>query len=84
MASEFIVEYELSNGTKVLVNKINNQTYDFHLTRLNSMKHNFIWTESKGISDAETATALPRESFTQEELEALAVFQKIKRDNKDV
>jgi hypothetical protein len=84
MAIEFIVEYDLSNGTKVLVNKINDQTYDFHLTRLNSMKHNFTWTENKGISDAETATALPRESFTQEESEALAIFQKMKRDNKNV
>ena len=84
MAIQFLVEYDLSDGTKCVVNKIDDQTYDFHLTRLNSMKHNFTWSESYGISDAETATALPRESFTQEESEALAVFQKIKKDNKNV
>jgi hypothetical protein len=84
MSTQFLVEYDLSNGTRVLVNKIEDQVYDFHLTRLNGMKHNFTWTEILGIKDAETATALPRESFTQEELEALSVFQQIKKDNQSI
>ena len=84
MAVEFIVEYDLSNGTKVLVNKIDDEVYDLHLTRLNSMKHNFTWSEKHGIKHAETATALPRESFAQEESEALSVFQQMKRDNRNI
>lgn len=77
MINEFPVEYELSNGTRVLVKKINTSTYEFHLTRLNGMKHNFNWTDAEGITDAETATALPRESFTQEESEAISIFRKM-------
>jgi hypothetical protein len=79
MFHQFPIEYELSNGTKVLVKKINNSLYEFHLTRLNGMKHNFNWADALGIIDAETATALPRESFTQEESEAISIFRKMQQ-----
>jgi hypothetical protein len=77
MIYEYPVEFELNNGTKVLVKKINTSSYEFHLTRLNGMKHNFNWTHSQGITDAETATALPRESFSQEESESISTFQQM-------
>lgn len=79
MIIEYPVEYELSNGTHVLVKKIGEALYEFHLTRLNGMKHNFNWTEKEGIIDAETATALPRESFSHEESEALSIFHKMQQ-----
>lgn len=79
MINEFPVEFELSNGTHVLVKKANNSTFEFHLTRLNSMKHNFNWNDKEGIIDAETATALPRESFSHEETEAISIFQQMRQ-----
>lgn len=79
MIKDYPVEYELSNGTHVLVKEVNTSIYEFHLTRLNGMKHNFNWTEKEGIIDAETATALPRESFSHEESEALSIFLQLQQ-----
>jgi hypothetical protein len=73
----FPVEYELTNGTKVFVKKIDAQSYEFHLTRLNGMRHNFIWTNAQGISNSESATGLGSGSFAQEELEAVNIFQQM-------
>jgi hypothetical protein len=37
------VLFNLKDGTHVVVNQLDDQTFDFHLTRLNSEKHNFNW-----------------------------------------
>ncbi|MCU7551977.1 hypothetical protein OCK74_22850 [Chitinophagaceae bacterium LB-8] len=78
MIPEFPVEFQLSNGTHVLVRKTN-AMFEFHLTRRNGMKHNFNWTDAEGITDAETATALPRESFAHEESEAITILQEMRQ-----
>ncbi|MBA2746123.1 MAG: hypothetical protein H0U44_07860 [Flavisolibacter sp.] len=43
MTISFPVSFNLSDGTHVLVNRIDEETFEFHLTRLNSEKHNFYW-----------------------------------------
>ena len=77
MLQNFPVEYELSNATRVLIKKIEEQSYEFHLTRLNGMRHNFTWTPIQGISNSESATGLGSGSFTHEESEAVSLFKKM-------
>jgi hypothetical protein len=43
MTVEFPLNYDLSDGTHVMVKDAGDGSYDFHLTRLNSEKHNFSW-----------------------------------------
>lgn len=40
---QFPDRFELNDGTHVVVNKLDDETFEFHLTRLNSEKHNFYW-----------------------------------------
>jgi hypothetical protein len=77
MIKEFPVRYELNNSTKVLVNQIDEATYDFHLTRLNGMKHSFTWTTREGVLNSGAETALGSGSFLKEEAEALEAFHKL-------
>ncbi|MES2880947.1 MAG: hypothetical protein V4676_02270, partial [Bacteroidota bacterium] len=43
MAKTFPLIFQLEDGTQVLVNDNENNSFEFHLTRLNSEKHNFLW-----------------------------------------
>ena len=40
---QFPDKFELNDGTHVVVIKLDDETFEFHLTRLNSEKHNFYW-----------------------------------------
>ncbi len=46
--NDFPLRYNLPEGTQVLVNRIEPDVYEFHLTRLNSEKHNFTWKRTTG------------------------------------
>jgi hypothetical protein len=43
MSLTFPLNFQLADGTHVLVKNGEAQSYAIHLTRLNSEKHNFIW-----------------------------------------
>ena len=43
MVKTFPLIFHLDDGTHVLVNDSENNSFEFHLTRLNSEKHNFLW-----------------------------------------
>ena len=43
MVTDFPISFHLEDGTAVVVNYLDGDSYAFHLTRLNSEKHNFIW-----------------------------------------
>jgi hypothetical protein len=43
MIDSFPLLLNLHDGTHVVVNQVDDQVYEFHLTRLNSEKHNFNW-----------------------------------------
>ena len=42
------VYFRLKDGTHVTVFQLEAGCYEFHLTRLNSERHNFIWKEPTG------------------------------------
>jgi hypothetical protein len=47
MIDRFPVSFALKDGTTVVVKQPEGGCYAFHLTRLNSEKHNFIWKEAE-------------------------------------
>lgn len=51
MIETFPVLFNLHDGTHVVVNQLDDQVYEFHLTRLNSEKHNFTWIAGKNEID---------------------------------
>ncbi len=69
---QFPFEYNLSDGTHVLVNQLEPHVYEFHLTRLNSEKYNFTWMNNQGIEKIEDPYEL---RFSELEQEALLVFR---------
>jgi hypothetical protein len=72
MNPQFPVTYQLKDGTHVLINPFEEQAYSFHLTRLNSEKHNFIWrAETDEIEEAYETR------FDQWQLEAVAAFKEM-------
>ena len=79
MIDHYPVEFTLSDGTKVLVNKTDEQSYEFHLTRLNSSKYNFTWNENTGKVISDYATGLDNNAVTQDEKEALVTFWQMKK-----
>ncbi|HEX2533344.1 MAG TPA: hypothetical protein VHK69_06395 [Chitinophagaceae bacterium] len=48
MTTAFPLNLTLSDGTHVVVKDAGDGSYDLHLTRLNSEKHNFIWRPGPG------------------------------------
>jgi hypothetical protein len=62
--------YSLSDGTHVMVNQLEPSVFEFHLTRLNSEKHNFTW-----YSDQDAADSSYDMRFEEFEKEAIAVFR---------
>jgi hypothetical protein len=73
MMMHFPVIFHLSDGTRVLVEQLQERCYDFHLTRLNSEKHNFIWDETtqqiKGYDNR----------FVKQDTEAIDIFCELKK-----
>lgn len=67
------VYFRLQDGTHVTVIELDNNCYDFHLTRLNSERHNFIWKEATGeiIESYETR-------FDRWQYEAIDIFKAMK------
>ena len=70
MIQTYPVSFNLKDGTHVLVNLVEDGLYDFHLTRLNSEKHNFNWIESTGEIEESYETR-----FDKWQLEAIDVFK---------
>lgn len=79
MILDFPFEYKLSDGTKVVVVKANDNLYDFHLTRLNSSKFNFSWNESTGEVASSYSVDINSGTLQQEKDEALATFWQLNK-----
>ena len=60
MQQVFPVQFHLKDGTEVVVLKTGEGIYDFHLTRLNSEKHNFTWYEATGAIEESYETRFDR------------------------
>ena len=69
MTKDFPVRFDLKDGTHVMVNLVDD-TYEFHLTRLNSEKHNFFWKDGKIEESYETR-------FDALQLEAVETFDRM-------
>jgi len=72
MKQNFPIRFQLSDGTEVLVLQHEKGVYDFHLTRLNSEKHNFLWYEATGAIEESYETR-----FDRLQSEAVEVFKEI-------
>lgn len=72
MKQNFPIRYQLSDGTEVLVLQQETGVYDFHLTRLNSEKHNFLWHEATGNIEESYETR-----FDRLQAEAIELFKEI-------
>jgi hypothetical protein len=77
MIDTFPVLFNLHDGTHVMVNQLEDQVYEFHLTRLNSEKHNFNW-----MADSNQIEESYETRFDHLQNEAVEVFEKMLR--KDV
>ena len=64
--NDFPLLYDLHDGTHVLVNQLEPEKYEFHLTRLNSEKYNFTWINTGGEGLIEDNYELRFNSFEQE------------------
>ena len=72
MKQNFPIRFQLSDGTEVLVLQQEKGVYDFHLTRLNSEKHNFLWYEATGAIEESYETR-----FDRLQSEAVELFKEI-------
>ena len=72
MKQDFPIRFHLSDKTEVLVLKQEEGVYDFHLTRLNSEKHNFLWYEATGTIEESYETR-----FDRLQAEAVDSFRKM-------
>ncbi len=72
MAQTFPVEFDLKDGTHVLVNKIVDSVFEFHLTRLNSEKLSFNW-----LSETDETEDSNERRFDKYEKEAIAAFKEL-------
>ena len=66
------MQFHLQDGTEVVVLQADQGVYDFHLTRLNSEKHNFTWYEATGTIEESYETR-----FDRWQLEAVDLFKKM-------
>ena len=67
------IVFRLKDGTHVTVIQLDAESYEFHLTRLNSERHNFIWKERTGAIEESYETR-----FDQWQLEAIDLFKDLK------
>jgi hypothetical protein len=72
MIKNFPVKFHLKDGTEVLVMQADDGVFDFHLTRLNSEKHNFTWYEATGMIEESYETR-----FDKWQLEAVELFKQM-------
>ena len=68
----FPVRFQLADKTEVVVLQAGDGVYDFHLTRLNSEKHNFIWYEATGAIEESYETR-----FDRWQAEAIELFKQM-------
>ncbi len=74
MTQTFPVEFDLKDGTLVLVNKIEERIFEFHLTRLNSEKLSFNW-----LSETDETEDSNERRFDKYEKEAIAAFKELRK-----
>ncbi len=74
MTQTFPVEFDLKDGTHVLVNKIVDSVFEFHLTRLNSEKLSFNW-----LSETDETEDSNERRFDKYEKEAIAAFKELRK-----
>lgn len=74
MTQTFPVEFDLNDGTHVLVNKIDERIFEFHLTRLNSEKLSFNW-----LSETDETEDSNERRFDKYEKEAIAAFKELQK-----
>jgi hypothetical protein len=74
MTQTFPVEFDLKDGTHVLVNKIEERIFEFHLTRLNSEKLSFNW-----LSETDETEDSNERRFDKYEKEAIAAFKELRK-----
>jgi hypothetical protein len=72
MIQDFPVTFQLKDGTRVVVKQFSEDSYEFHLTRLNSEKHNFFWHQKTGTIEESYETR-----FDQWQLEAIDIFKEM-------
>ena len=72
MIDTFPVLFSLHDGTHVVVNQLDDQLFEFHLTRLNSEKHNFNWIDGTNEIDESYETR-----FDQLQKEAIEKFSQM-------
>ena len=70
----FPIRFQLADRTEVLVLKTEEGVFDFHLTRLNSEKHNFKW-----YKDTDTIEESYETRFDRWQLEAIALFKQLQQ-----
>ncbi len=70
MHKEFPLIFHLNDGTHVLVKDGDNNNFEFHLTRLNSEKHNFFWNADTNEIEESYETR-----FDNWQLEAIEKFK---------
>ena len=75
MIESYPVTFHLKDGTHVLVTTLDGTSFDFHLTRLNSEKHNFIWNKTTGEIEESYETR-----FDQWQHEAISIFNQMQAD----
>ncbi|HYK57093.1 MAG TPA: hypothetical protein VEV15_11540 [Flavisolibacter sp.] len=75
MIDRFPVSFVLKDGTNVVVKQPEEGCYAFHLTRLNSEKHNFIWKEAEDEIEESYETR-----FDTWQNEAVALFKNMLRE----
>lgn len=70
METKFPIEFNLKDGTHVLVKKIEDGVFEFHLTRLNSEKLSFNW-----LSDVDETEDSNERRYDKFEKEAIEIFK---------
>jgi hypothetical protein len=73
---EYPLYFSLEDGTHVMVNQIEPAVFEFHLTRLNSEKHNFTWYSEQDEADSSYDTR-----FDEFEKEAIKLFKEKQRQS---
>jgi hypothetical protein len=72
MNKSFPLTFALEDGTHVVVLQSEEHVYEFHITKLNSEKHNFIW------NDATEEVNGYENRYDHYEKEAISQFRKMR------